>query len=272
MLRPWREATAPPISTSVSTSPCRRAPRSTRRRIGRRRGRRRRPARPRSGGRRQPTEMRCASPSSVPQTSVSVVAGAQLDQVVAQRRRCAASGPAGPGGSPPGARRGSAASRTAAAFSACSSGSVGEVQARDVEPASTRRASSRDRGGRADGGDDLGPAHAGHRSAGARGRAVRAVNAPRPGRSVRPLDHAAARGRWSRALAVVPLDADAGEACGQRLAHEHVVDPQAEALVEVAGAVVPPGELLLVGVQAAEGVDAAGRRPRAPAARRARPA
>src|SRR5579875_3026173 len=57
------------------------------------------------------------------------------------------------------------------------------------------------------------------------------------------------------ALAEVAVDAAGGEALGEGGADQREVDAQAETLVEVAGAVVPPGVLDLVGMDRAVGVD-----------------
>ncbi len=59
------------------------------------------------------------------------------------------------------------------------------------------------------------------------------------------------------ALAVVAVDPAGPQARRQLGADQHEVDPQPEALVEVARPVVPPGVLDLVGMQCAVGVDEA---------------
>ena len=61
-------------------------------------------------------------------------------------------------------------------------------------------------------------------------------------------------------LAVVAHDRALAQARDERLADEREVDPQAHTAVEMALAVVPPGEALLARVQVAVGVDEPGAR------------
>src|SRR6202035_3358171 len=57
------------------------------------------------------------------------------------------------------------------------------------------------------------------------------------------------------ALAGVAVDEGVGDPIGERVGQHHEVDPQAHVLVEVPGAIVPPGEQLVLVVTEAEAVD-----------------